>query len=95
MIAAEETLSKTLTRARFWQSRQSIPFNERQRKVLAVLLDGFQGSLTNAKWAKIAGTSSDTALRDLNDLIDKGVLRREGDVGRGARYALIEDQPQL
>jgi Fic family protein len=91
MEAAEATLSTSLARARFWQIHAETTFNARQKKVLGLLLSQTVDSdLTNAKWAKITKTSSDTALRDLNDLIEKGVLRREGDIGRGAKYFLID-----
>ncbi len=89
MLTAEEVLSRSLVLARFWQAHQSTQLNPRQRKVLGMLLEGLNGKLTNAKWAKITDTSPDSALRDLNDLLGKQILRREGE-GRGAQYFLIQ-----
>jgi Fic family protein len=74
---AQHTLDAVLVKARFWQRLAAIPLNERQVKVLNRLLDGFEGTLTNSKWAAIAKCSPDTALRDINDLLARGVLRRK------------------
>ena len=62
--------------------------NERQRKVVNRLLDGFEGKLTNAKWAAITKTSSDTALRDINDLVQRGILMKDPAGGRSTSYSL-------
>ena len=62
--------------------------------VLNRLLDGFEGKLTNAKWAALAKTSSDTALRDINDLVDRGVLAREAEGGRSTSYSLVRRGPR-
>lgn len=64
--------------------------DERQRKVINRLWDGFEGKLTSSKWAKICSCSQDTALRDINDLIAKGMLRNSGEGGRSANYLLPE-----
>ena len=73
---AQTTLSAVLQKARFWQKLRDVPMNERQRLVLNRLLDGFEGNLTTSKWAKIAKCSSDTALRDIGELVGRGVLSR-------------------
>ncbi|WP_419756152.1 hypothetical protein [Brevundimonas sp.] len=65
------------------------PLNERQRKVLNRLLDGFEGKLTNAKWAALAKTSSDTALRDISVLVQRGILKRDAGGGRSTSYSLV------
>ncbi len=67
---------------------RDVDINERQRKVVNRLWDGFEGKLTSSKWAKICGCSQDTALRDINDLIAKGMLRNSGEGGRSANYLL-------
>ncbi len=91
---AETALAKTSRQGRFWQTHSHVAFNERQRKMLAILLDDFFGKLTNAKWSKLTGSSHDTALRDLTDLVEKGILLREG-AGRGAGYLLaLYDEPK-
>ncbi len=75
-------------KARFWEAHSSGDFNARQRALLNRLLDGFVGKLTTSKWAKIAKCSQDTALRDIADLVDRGVLARESAGGRSTSYAL-------
>jgi Fic family protein len=62
--------------------------NERQRKVVNRMLDGFEGKLTNAKWAALAKTSPDTALRDINDLVSRGILVKESGGGRSTSYSM-------
>ena len=65
--------------------------NDRQRKILNRLLDGFDGKMTNAKWATIAKTSPDTALRDITDLVQRGILVKEPGGGRSTSYALAPE----
>ena len=64
--------------------------NERQLKVLGRLLDGFEGKLTSTKWAALTKCSAGTALRDINDLPARGVLRKTEGGGRSTGYALGE-----
>ena len=90
VAGAEETLSAVLRKARFWEAHATAPFNERQRRVLNALLDGFEGKLTSSKYASLTKTSQDTAARDINDLLARGVLVRGPVAGRGTRYALAE-----
>ncbi|MHB1671875.1 MAG: Fic family protein [Acidiferrobacter sp.] len=85
---AQHTLDAVLTKARFWQRWATAPFNERQVKLLNKLLDGFEGKLTSSKWAAIAKCSPDTALRDINDLLAQGVLRKLDAGGRSTSYEL-------
>ncbi|HEY9261712.1 Fic family protein, partial [Chitinophaga sp.] len=88
LVASDETLSIVMGKAKFWEKYKSHPFNERQKMMLNKLLDGFTGKLTNAKWAKIAKCSSDTALRDINDLLQQEVLMKEPAGGRSTSYVL-------
>jgi Fic family protein len=87
---AQHTLDAVLTKARFWQRWATTPLNERQVKLLNKLLDGFEGKLTSSKWAAIAKCSPDTALRDINDLLTRGVLRKSNAGGRSTSYELNE-----
>jgi Fic family protein len=86
---AETILASVMRKARFWESVAGQPLNERQRKVITRLLDGFEGKLTNAKWATITKASSDTALRDINDLLRRGILEKEPAGGRSTSYSLL------
>jgi Fic family protein len=86
--ASAETLAKVLIKHRFWTQHATTTLNERQVKLLNRLLDGFNGKLTSGKWAKIAKCSSDTALRDIRDLINKDILVKDTEGGRSTNYIL-------
>ena len=86
IAGAQTDLAAILAKARFWESVREIPLNDRQRTVLNRLLDGFEGKLTNAKWAKLAKCSPDTALRDLQYLVDREILVRGPEGGRSTSY---------
>ena len=88
IAGAHTTLAAVLRKARFWEQLRDIPLNERQRRLLNRLLDGFEGKLTTSKWAKIAKCSPDTALRDILALVDRGVLVRNPGAGRSTSYSL-------
>ncbi|WP_454725606.1 MULTISPECIES: Fic family protein [Cupriavidus] len=88
--SAQGTLDAVLAKARFWQRWAGTPLNERQAKLLNRLLDGFDGKLTSSKWAAIAKCSPDTALRDINELIGYGILRKTAGGGRSTAYALAD-----
>ncbi len=90
---AHDTLDTVLIKARFWRRWGSAPMNERQSKLLNRLLDGFDGKLTSSKWAVIAKCSPDTALRDINDLLARGLLRKSDAGGRSTGYELVDDPP--
>ncbi len=90
LLATESALQKILHKTEFWKIHEHTAFNERQRLVLNKLLDGFDGKLKSSKWAKIAKCSPDTALRDIKDLIDKGILRQELQGGRSTNYELAD-----
>ena len=89
--SAEDTLDATLVKGRFWGRIAGIPINERQSKVLNLMLGDFKGNLTTSKWAKLTKCSTDTALRDINALVDLGILSRSPEGGRSANYSLIID----
>ncbi len=85
---ASDAIGRTLQKAAYWDRFRTVEINERQRKIINRLWDGFEGKLTTSQWAKICGCSQDTALRDINDLISKGMLRDSGERGRNANYLL-------
>ena len=88
LIATEDILESILLKAKFWEKERETIINERQRKILNRLFDGFDGKLTTTKWAKMCKCSHDTALRDIQDLINKNILRRTDEGGRSANYKL-------
>jgi Fic family protein len=81
-------LSRVLYKADFWKKHSEVILNERQRKLINKLIDGFDGKLTSSKWAKIAKCSKDSAIRDINDLINKYILQKETAGGRSTNYEL-------
>lgn len=88
MTQTDETISLTLKRAQFWETHRTTDFNPRQQKILKLLLDDFFGKLSVSKYAKITKVSTDTSLRDIQDLMSKGILEQEGS-GRSTSYKLI------
>jgi Fic family protein len=90
MLATENTTQKILRKSAFWKIHEHTLFNERQRMMLNKLFDGFDGKLQTSKWAKIAKTSTDTALRDIKDLVEKGILQQTDEGGRNANYILTD-----
>jgi Fic family protein len=88
--STDSLLISVLFKADFWTKHSGVLINERQKKLLNKLLDGFDGKLTSSKRAKIAKCSKDTAIRDINDLIDKIMLQKEAAGGRSTNYELKE-----
>lgn len=86
--ATEETMQKILYKSEFWEKHKETLLNSRQRLMLNKILDGFYGKLKTSKWAKITKCSSDTALRDIKDLIEKGILKQDESGGRSTNYEL-------
>lgn len=89
LVTSEETLQLVLTKAKFWKIHADKSFNDRQRAMINRLLDGFIGKLNSSKWAKITKCSQDTALRDINDLLERKVLIKESAGGRSTSYQLL------
>ena len=91
IASSESTISDVLSRARFWEHIAPLAINERQNKVLNLLLGDFEGNLTTTKWAKLTKCSHDTALRDITALMDQGILKRGPEGGRSTNYVLVKD----
>jgi Fic family protein len=85
---AQAGLSGSLASARHWERLREVPLNDRQRLVINKLLDGFEGTLTTSKWAALTKSSQDTALRDIQQLVERGVLTRNSAGGRSTSYSL-------
>lgn len=89
VYTALATTDRTLQKTAFWQQHHNDSLNDRQRKIVNMLWDGFEGKLTTQKWAKICHCSQDTALRDILLLIEKGILRKAEEGGRSTNYELV------
>ena len=90
IINSEDTLALVIRKHKFWNTYGTIIKNERQKKMLNKLLEGFTGDLTSSKWAKITKCSQDTALRDIQYLINEGILIKSSSGGRSTKYELRE-----
>ncbi len=88
LLETENSMKKVLEKAKFWTIHEFTSLNERQRLMLNKVLDGFVGKLKSSKWAKITKCSRDTALRDMKDLIEKGILQQDESGGRSTNYEL-------
>jgi len=87
---AEKTLATVLHKANLWQRINRRPVNNRQREVINRMLDGLEGFLTTSKYAKLAKCSQDTALRDIRELLERGIIVRNPGRGRSTSYRLVE-----
>jgi Fic family protein len=85
----QAALSGVIEKARYWQKLRDVPLNERQRLVINRMLEGFEGKLTTSKWAALTKSSNDTALRDIQQLVDRGILVRNPAGGRSTSYSLV------
>lgn len=86
--SAHTAVADVLGKARYWEKLRGVPLNERQRLVITRMLDGFEGKLTTSNWAVLTKSSHDTALRDIQQLVERGVLVRNAAGGRSTSYAL-------
>ena len=91
LLDTDQMMKKVLRKAEFWDRHQETQLNSRQRLMLNKLLEGFEGKLKSSKWSKIAKCSADTALRDIKDLMDKGILQKEASGGRSTNYELADE----
>lgn len=90
LLATNVILANVMKKARFWEKHTEISLNERQRFIINRLLNGIEGKMTSSKWAKMAKCSQDTATRDIQDLIGKGILEKEEAGGRSTSYIIKE-----
>jgi len=90
--SADTTLAAVLRKARVWQAVNRGKVNERQRLVINRLLDNFKGHLTTSKYATFAKCSTDTALRDIHELIERGILVQNPGGGRSTSYSIAKPE---
>jgi Fic family protein len=88
LTETDKTLQNILHKAKFWKKNEFVPVNERQRYMINKMFDGFEGKLNSSKWAKMTKCSTDTALRDIKDLMDKDILQQQ-QAGRSTNYELV------
>lgn len=90
--AAEATFDSVLRKSRLWESINRVPVNERQKTVINRMLEGFEGNLNTSKYAKLAKCSADTALRDIRELVERGILVQNAGGGRSTSYSLAASE---
>ena len=88
ILSSEVILATVISKSRFWEDHRETLVNERQQKMIHEIIDGFTGELSTSKWAERCSCSTDTALRDIQDLEKKGVLIKEAGRGRSTSYTL-------
>ncbi|MCA6418344.1 MAG: Fic family protein, partial [Cytophagales bacterium] len=86
LSASTENVASVMSKATFWEKHRTVALNDRQRTMLNKLMDGFDGKLTSSKWAKMTKSSPDTALRDIQSLIQSKMLEKEAGGGRSTSY---------
>ena len=86
---SNNSMKDVLSKNKFWHQANKFTINDRQKKVLNKMLDNFQGFITNSKYANITKCSRDTALRDINKLVEYGLLVRNNAGGRNVNYSLL------
>ena len=92
---AEALVSTILNKSFFWQKASSVPMTARQMQVLNIFLDGYEAKITSKSWAALAKCSKDTAIRDIQDLIGKNVLREDIPGAKRPSYSIVYDKEDL
>lgn len=92
---AENTVSTILNKSFFWQKASSIPLSQRQADMLNLFLDGYEAKITSKTWASLAKCSKDTAIRDIQDLVDKEILREDIPGAKRPSYSIIYDPEDI
>lgn len=89
IMATEEMLHSIVNKTQFWERNVHVEMNARQRKIVNMMLDGFEGNMNTSRWSRICSCSRDTALKDATNLVAKGVLRKSESGGRSTKYELV------
>ena len=92
---AEAIVTSILNKSFFWQKASAIPMTERQTQVLNLFLDGYESKITSKTWASLAKCSKDTAIRDIQDLVDKNILVEDIPGAKRPSYSIVYDSEDL
>ncbi len=92
---AENIVSTILNKSFFWQKASSIPLSQRQTDILNIFLDGYEAKITSKTWASLAKCSKDTAIRDIQDLVNKDILREDIPGAKRPSYSIIYDPEDI
>ena len=92
---AEATVSTVLNKSFFWQKASAVPMTERQTAILNLFLDGYEAKITSKSWAALGKCSKDTAIRDIQDLLNKNILREDIPGAKRPSYSIVYDPDDL
>lgn len=92
---AETVVTTILNKSFFWQKASAVPMTERQTQMLNLFLDGYEAKITSKSWATLAKCSKDTAIRDIQDLVDKNILIEDIPGAKRPSYSIIYDAENL
>ncbi len=92
---AEATISVILNKSLFWQKASCVPMTERQTRMLNLFLDGYEAKITSKTWASLAKCSKDTAIRDIQDLVEKRILREDIPGAKRPSYSIVQDMEDI
>lgn len=92
---ADTIVSTILNKSFFWQKASSVPMTERQTHMLNLFLDGYEAKITSKAWATLAKCSKDTAIRDIQDLVEKNVLIEDIPGAKRPSYSIVYDAEDL
>ncbi len=92
---AEASVSTILNKSLFWQRRSNIGLSQRECDMLNLFLDGYEAKITSKNWASLAKCSKDTAIRDIQDLVDKGILREDQPGAKRPSYSIVYDDEDM
>ena len=92
---AETIVNTILNKSFFWQKASSIPMTERQTQMLNLFLDRYEAKITSKTWATLAKCSKDTAIRDIQDLLDKNILVEDIPGAKRPSYSIVYDAEDL
>lgn len=92
---AENIVSTILNKSFFWQKTSFIPLSQRQTDILNLFLDGYEAKITSKTWATLAKCSKDTAIRDIQDLVEKDILREDIPGAKRPSYSIIYDPEDI
>jgi Fic family protein len=91
-IEANNKIDYTLSKARFYQTHNDTPINDRQKIAIQKMFDagkdGFDNGISASKYGNLVGCSKATATRDLSEMLKLGMFTRLPGEGRNVRYAL-------
>ena len=92
---ADTIVTTILNKSFFWQKASSVPMTERQTQMLNLFLDGYEAKITSKTWATLAKCSKDTAIRDIQDLVEKNILIEDIPGAKRPSYSIVYDSEDL